>query len=964
MAIRELFNDARPQILFDPRGSERIDPRFKYTRNSPASYYDRSGLVKIAPPNEPRLSREPLTGVTQGFQIEPTSTNRCRRSDFAGAVFFNSGVSTVSDSTVIAPDGSNSGIIKVTAFSGNSAHGTNMAGFTSMFGSATAATGSIYVKKGTWPYVQLESRQPHGGFRLWIFDLDNKTGTSNYEELPNGWFRLWGSRPDWFTNQNGFSISLSASATNFLSWDASGTESIYIWGPQLEPGTAVTSYIPTTGDTTVTRAPDLCSIETSLPASGSIFIDSRSVASRPDETLLTAANSSNEKIALAIRRPANLFNSTALVYEVEDQFKPTLPFPVPTVIRERNLITYGTSNYHYRTDSSRFTPSSSIFVPDNMNVLGVGHDVTDPVKSLNGYVSTVYLWPGEISPAVAEALVRGDVDPKNADSGSFTPVAGSLAFAFNTQGTGTSGDRIAQLPLRGSNNNVVVSWGDNTSSSLIGSAASVTVNHTYPSAGIYPVQIEADSDGTNSGLENLEFTSSSPADLVRVLQWGGTTTFNPTTMYRIFRDCVQLDFEAAARTNLPDTSAIADWREAFYNCQSLSGQFPNFDLSAATNVNRAWYNCFSLETFGSSIDELAPTSTDFTDTWRNCSSLTSFPQITLPTTNGNVNLSFTWAGCSSLTSFPASINTSAATIFFGTWDGCSSITSFTGLNTANGTDFRLAWNNCSSLTNFTLTNFSSATTLTQAFSNWSSYATAFPAITTSNSLINLNLAWSNTKMTSFSAPTNTSQVSDFSATWENCTGLTNFPFVDTSSATTISRAWQGCTNIGGTFPSIDTSNVSSFGRAWNDCSSIQFLPSFLDTSNGQSFALAWRNMSSITSFPSYNFSSANAIFNQNELDAFFQAWFNCTSLTTFPANVFDTCPARGYTSAFQGCALTAQSIENILVSINTARVNLSVAAGRISVNLGSNAAKSTWTTAANNAYTDLTTAGWIIDVNP
>jgi hypothetical protein len=41
-------------------------------------------------------------------------------------------------------------------------------------------------------------------------------------------------------------------------------------------------------------------------------------------------------------------------------------------------------------------------------------------------------------------------------------------------------------------------------------------------------------------------------------------------------------------------------------------------------------------------------------------------------------------------------------------------------------------------------------------------------------------------------------------------------------------------------------------------------------------------------------------------------------LVNFPANVFDDCPAIEFGAAWYNCALSQQSVDNILVSIDTA----------------------------------------------
>lgn len=857
MAIKELFNDARPQVLFDPRASQRIDPRFKFTRNGSATYVDRLGILRTAGANEPRLEYDGATGEQRGLLLETTGTNKQENSEsplrceyytvYTSASNITTGPITITSNagtrtayvTEVLPDGANCRVYigsidgnvsnPATFTQGGSSYSGNgnrvLAGYDVYNTSGTnadfptlssvlAPNGadfayiknggivrpysfvdwnstipsflSVYVKAGTATQINIANSYNSVLFSTFSFVSESFTflhpqNKAHYvEKLANGWYR----------------IGIESIGVRRFYSRIEATGSYYFWGFQYEWTTAddrrdrPSSYIKTPAESFVTRAADLISIESPLPETGSIYIDARSLTSDVDNTLLSAApaSPSTDKLALAIREPADLYNSKALVYEVDGAFKPTLPFPVPTNARERNLITYGANNYHYRSDSARYTPSSSTSVPANMTRLGIGHDVTDPTKAFNGYINAVYLWPGEITPTVAEALVRGDVDPKDADAGVFTPAAGSLAFVFNTQGTSTDGNTVVQLPLRGSTNNVLVDWGDNTSSSLIGAAASVTVDHTYTAAGIYPVQITADDDGTNSGLENLQFYNNSPADLVRVLQWGGTTTFQPTTMYRIFRDCTQMDFENDARTNLPDTSGCSDWREAFYNCSSLSGQYPNFDHSGATQLSGAWYGCSSITSFSSSLDDLNSAGnfvTNYSNTWDGCSSITSFPTITIPNDQGDVNLTSAWNGCSNLNSFPVGIDTSAVTNFQYAWQSCTSLESFPLINTSSGTNFIAAWSGCSSLDNIANAGES----------------TSFPLI-------------------------NTSAGTDFRSTWRNCSSLTSFPLIDVSSGTTFYYAWQNCSSLtdfpANFFDSWSPASIANqcFYLTWDGCTSL------------------------------------------------------------------------------------------------------------------------------------------------
>ena len=177
-------------------------------------------------------------------------------------------------------------------------------------------------------------------------------------------------------------------------------------------------------------------------------------------------------------------------------------------------------------------------------------------------------------------------------------------------------------------------------------------------------------------------------------------------------------------------------------------------------------------------------------------------------------------------------------------------------------------------------------------------------------------------------------------------GETLFNFKELSSCTSFSRAWDGCREFS-SFPLLDVSSGTNFFNAWGYCTNLTSFP-LLDVSSGTNFQEAWKVCTGLTSFPALDFSSATN---------FEEAWFYCTSLTTFPPNMFDnTGTLTNVSNAFRECALTAQSIENILVSFDTnGATGLS-----LGLHDGTNAGKSTWTSAANTAYTNLIGKSWTI----
>ncbi|MBF0198375.1 MAG: hypothetical protein HQL32_11720 [Planctomycetes bacterium] len=181
------------------------------------------------------------------------------------------------------------------------------------------------------------------------------------------------------------------------------------------------------------------------------------------------------------------------------------------------------------------------------------------------------------------------------------------------------------------------------------------------------------------------------------------------------------------------------------------------------------------------------------------------------------------------------------------------------------------------------------------------------------------------------------------------TEITSFPDLDTSGVTNFAEAFYNCKSLT-TFPVLNTSNGTNFKTTWRGAESLTTFPT-LDVSNGQDFRSCWLDCKNLSSFPLLNFSSATRFDN---------AWDGCLALSTFPANSFDVCTAvTNYTDAFTDTALTAGSIENILVSIDAAGASN----GTLGLSGGTSAANMDWTISANIALSSLLGKGWTVDRN-
>ena len=173
-------------------------------------------------------------------------------------------------------------------------------------------------------------------------------------------------------------------------------------------------------------------------------------------------------------------------------------------------------------------------------------------------------------------------------------------------------------------------------------------------------------------------------------------------------------------------------------------------------------------------------------------------------------------------------------------------------------------------------------------------------------------------------------------------------------ANSLDSSFRGCTNLVEIIaPAISFSSVDNFRRTFRDCSSLKVFP-LVQTKNISNFDNAWWGCSSLTAFPKLDFTKSTK---------FNGAWNGCTSLADFPPKMFDKTGSFSSTNnfflAWNNCALTAQSIENILVSLDT---NGDTAI-TLTISGGTNASYSTWSQAAKDALTSLQGKSWTVTYN-
>ena len=220
MSIAQNFPEIRPSLNLDFANVKALDSRVTFARASTGAYYDGQTVAK---------AEENLLTYSQEF-------------DAAGWAPTNT---TVTADTTAAPDGTTTAdTLTATATTGQ--HLLQR----SVTIPAGTFTVSIFAKSGTTDFIQLTL----GGFAGFAnFDLSTgAVGTtsglvsSSITLDANGFYRCSITFVNVSSSTFVVAITDSSTATRLNTWTALGTETVLIWGAQLEQRSAVTAYTPTT----------------------------------------------------------------------------------------------------------------------------------------------------------------------------------------------------------------------------------------------------------------------------------------------------------------------------------------------------------------------------------------------------------------------------------------------------------------------------------------------------------------------------------------------------------------------------------------------------------------------------------------------------------------------------------------------------------------------------------------------
>jgi len=238
MSIASNFPSIRPSLLLDFANTKALDPRITFTRASTATYYDGKTVAK---------AEQNLLVQSQDFTTSWVNTNS---SDTAN--------------TSAAPDGT------TTADTITAAAGTGITPLISQFALASTSgldyAFSVFAKAGTYSVLQLtninfQASSAHANFDLSAGTVGTSANcTAAIQDVGSGWYRcsIVFSATTTATNGAVYAVlSASTSANRFATWNPVGTETILLWGAQLEQRSSVTAYTATTTQPITNYVPQL-----------------------------------------------------------------------------------------------------------------------------------------------------------------------------------------------------------------------------------------------------------------------------------------------------------------------------------------------------------------------------------------------------------------------------------------------------------------------------------------------------------------------------------------------------------------------------------------------------------------------------------------------------------------------------------------------------------------------------------
>jgi len=248
-----------PVLALDFLSGETLDPRISFTRPSPATRVNASGLIETVASNVARFDYDPVTLAPQGLLIEEQRTNLFTYSAALDNAAWAKTRAAISANALASPDGTMAADKIVEDGTASSSHFVSRS-FAATNGTAYTVSGFFKAAGRNWVIFQFGSTGGVFDGETASFDIANGAIgtlgagiTASIENWGNGWYRCAVTKTSGATASGSLVIALGGGA-NGLAYSGDGSSGIYAWGLQLEAGSFASSYIPTTAASAVRNA--------------------------------------------------------------------------------------------------------------------------------------------------------------------------------------------------------------------------------------------------------------------------------------------------------------------------------------------------------------------------------------------------------------------------------------------------------------------------------------------------------------------------------------------------------------------------------------------------------------------------------------------------------------------------------------------------------------------------------------
>jgi hypothetical protein len=410
MAISQNFPTISPSLSLNFENSKYIDPRINFTRSTTATYVDELGLIRIAPNNTPRFDHDPITGKCLGVLIENQRFNYLNHSEDYST---NTGTinAVVTTNTTIAPDG-NLTADTITANSGSAQHGSSK--IASNIPINTVCSLSVFVKSGTHNFCRVDSSgvvnwSTNAGCAVNLTDGTIISGSGTVQPYPNGWYRI----TTYPTTNSSAGVSRGmwvwvAGPDGDSLFNAAGTETINVWGAQIEAHPFPGSYIPT-GGSQVTKTGDVPLISGTNFTSwyqqlqGTVYCKYRNLFGGSGAVIRSVYEFKSTNYASEIRSPLDGSNRIRLVHNFE--FSPNDNTFLVNSNYRKSIYGYSSTESRLMMDGTATFASPPTHVNDTTKTqVSIGS--RGEITQLNGHISQLIYYPVRLTNDQLQTLTK------------------------------------------------------------------------------------------------------------------------------------------------------------------------------------------------------------------------------------------------------------------------------------------------------------------------------------------------------------------------------------------------------------------------------------------------------------------------------------------------------------------------------------------------------------------------------